>query len=86
MDNVHSAHCTTGVIENPFLLRVHEGAGHRLLQLLNDVVDHAAGVIAIVADRALGDLVQLFLVEDIELLQTRIEVAVERGEKRQEGG
>lgn len=86
MDNVHSAHCTTGVIENPFLLRVHEGARHRLLQLLNDVFDHAAGVIAMVADCALRDLMQLLLVENIELLQTRIEVAVERGEKCQEGG
>ena len=86
MNNVHSTHRTAGVIENPFLLRVHIGTGHRLFQLLDDVIDHGAGVIAMIADSTLGDLMQLFLVKDVELIQTRVKVAVKRGEKRQQGG
>lgn len=86
MNNVHSTHRTAGVIENPFLFRVHIGTGHRLFQLLDDVIDHGAGVIAMITDSTLGDLMQLFLVKDVELIQTRVKVAVKRGEKRQQGG
>lgn len=86
MDNVHGAHCAAGVIEHPFLLLVHVVARDGVVQLADDEVDDAAGVVAVGGDGALRDLVQLAGVVDVELVEARVEEAVQRGEQRQEGG
>lgn len=85
MDDVHGTHSTTGVVKHPFLLLVQVDFV-LLAQFTNNVVDDGASVIAVGTDSRLRDLVQMLRVEDVELLETCIEVAVERGEEGQEDG
>jgi len=86
MDDVHRAHGTTGIVENPLLLDVQVLRSNLLLQLRDNEVDDGAGVLAMGLDGALREIVQVLRVEDVELLQARVEVAVDGGEQGQEDG
>lgn len=85
MDNIHCPHRTTGVVKHPFLLGVQVRVGDLLAQLGDNEVHHRAGVIAMSSNGALRQIVQVGGIEDVELLQPRVEVAVETGKKGQEG-
>ena len=84
MDDVHGAHCTAGIVKNPFLLLVHVLAGNLLVQLRDDVVDHGAGVVTMSCNGTLREVMQVVGLEDVELLETRIEDGVEGREEGQE--
>ena len=84
MDDVHSAHGTTSIVEHPLLLLVQVGGSDLLLELGNDVVDNGTGIITVSLDSALGELVQMLVIEDVELVQARIEEAVDGGEQSEE--
>lgn len=86
VDNIHCAHRAASVIEHPFLMLVQVLSLHLLIQLADNVVNNTAGVIAMRTDRALRNLVQMVRAEDVELLQTRIEVAVQPGEDGEKRG
>lgn len=86
MDDVHGTHRTTGVVKHPFLLGAQVLRAHLLLQLGDNEVDHGTGVIAVFLDRALREIVQMLRVEDVELVQARVEVAVDSGEQGEEDG
>jgi hypothetical protein len=86
VDNVHSTHGTTGVVEHPLLMLVQVGGSDLLLELGNDVVDDGAGVFAVGLDGALGKIVQMLMVEDVELVQARVKEGVDGGEEGQEDG
>lgn len=85
MDNIHCPHRTTGVVEDPFLVQVQVRVGDLLAQLGDDEVHHRASVIAMSGNGALRQVVQVGGIEDVELLQARVQVAVETSEKGQEG-
>lgn len=86
MDDVHRAHGTTSIVENPLLLDAQVLGSNLLLQLGDNEVDDGAGVLAMALNGALRQIVQVLRVENVELLQARVEVAVDRGEKSQENG
>lgn len=86
MDDVHRAHGTTGVVENPLLLDAQVLGSNLLLQLGDNEVDDGAGVLAMALNGALRQIVQVLRVENVELLQARVEVAVDGGEQGQEDG
>jgi hypothetical protein len=65
---------------------VQVGGSDLLLELGNDVVDDGAGVFAVGLDGALGKIVQMLMVEDVELVQARVKEGVDGGEEGQEDG
>jgi hypothetical protein len=86
VDDVHGTHGTAGVVEYPLLLSAQVLGADLLLQLGNNEVDDGVGVLAVGADGALRHIVQVLWVKDVELLQARVEVAVDGGEQSQEDG
>jgi len=80
MNDVHGTHSTTSIVENPFLVLVQVVTGNLLVQLGDNEVDHRTGVVAMSLNSALGEIVQVFGIEDVELLKTSIEVAVQCSE------
>lgn len=85
MDNVHGAHCAAGVVEDPFLVLVEVGVADLFVQLGDDVLDNRASVIAVGGNCALGHIVQMVLVKDVEVLQAGVEEPVHPGHQRQSG-
>lgn len=86
MDDVHGTHSTAGIVEDPFLVQVQVGSSDLLLELGDDVVDNGASVLAVGLNGALREIVQMLMVEDVELVQARVEEAVGGGEDREEEG
>lgn len=79
MNDVHCAHGTTGIVENPLLRGAQVVWSNLLLQLGDNEVDDRAGVLAMSLNGALREIVQVLRVENVELLQARVEVAVDGG-------
>ena len=86
VDHVHGAHGTTRIVEDPLLLGAQVVWTDLLLQLGNNEVDDGTGVLAMSANGALGEIVEMVWVEDVELLQARVEESVDGGEQGQEDG
>lgn len=86
VDHVHGAHGTTCIVEDPLLLGAQVVWTDLLLQLGNNEVDDGTGVLAMSANGALGEIVEMVWVEDVELLQARVEESVDGGEQGQEDG
>lgn len=86
VDNVHSAHGATSVVEYPLLLGAQVVGADLLLQLGNNEVDDGASVLAVSANGTLRHIVQVLGVEDVELLEARIEESVDGREQSQEDG
>lgn len=86
VDHIHGAHGTAGIVEHPLLLGAQIVGADLLLELGNNEVDDGAGVFAMGADGALGEVMQVLGVKDVELLEARVEVAVDGGEESQEDG
>lgn len=86
MDDVHSAHGTAGIVKHPLLVKVQVVRANGLLQISDDVIDDRARVFAMSLDGALGELVQVLGGEDVELVQARVEEAVDGGEEGEEDG
>lgn len=81
MNHVHGAHGTAGIVEDPLLLSAQVVGADLLLELGNDEVDDGAGVFAMGANGALGEIVEVVRVEDVELIQARVEESVDGGEQ-----
>lgn len=86
MDDIHGTHRTASIVKHPFLLGAQVLRADLLLQLGDNEVDNGAGVIAMSLDRALRKIMQVLGVEDVELVQARVEVAVNSGEEGEEDG
>ena len=69
MDNVHGTHGTTCIVENPFFIQIDVGASGALTQLSHNLGDDCTCVVAVVGDGALGQIVQMVLVENVEAFQ-----------------
>lgn len=72
MDDEHGAHGAAVVVEEPLLLQVDVVRVH-LVQLRRDVVHNGARVIAMSGNAALGQVVQVVQLEDVERLQVAIQ-------------
>lgn len=83
MDDVHTTHRTAGIVEDPLLGDIVLGVdvlGVLLVQLGDDVVHNRGGITRVGVDAALGELMEVLLVEDIELLQVLLEKVDNRAE------
>lgn len=76
MDDVHTTHRTAGIVEEPLLgvivLRV-DVVRVLLVQLGDDVIDNGGGVIGVSIDSPLGEVVQVFDVEEVEALEVLLD-------------
>ena len=82
VDDVHAAHGATGVIEDPVLLEVDVRRG-ALVELGDNVLNNATRVVAVLGDAALGQVVQVLRVEDVESLEVLLD---EVDDRRQQCG
>lgn len=84
MNDVHRAHCTTSIVENPLLVEVQVLAGQFLVQLRDDVAHHGAGVVSMGGNGALGQVMQMRRLEDVEPLEVFVEIDEQGREERQD--
>lgn len=92
MDNVHGAHGAPGIVEHPLLVQVDKVGDRRVaVQLVHDVFDDRARVVAVRRNAALRKIVKVVRVENIEGLELPLEVvhngredAHQQGEERQD--
>lgn len=82
MDDEHGAHGAAVVVEEPLLLQV-DVVGVHLVQLRGDVVHNGARVISMSGDAALGQVMKMFQLKDVERLQVAIQ-HVEEGRQRRD--
>lgn len=84
MDDVHGTHGTTSVVKDPFLLDV-DVLGVLLAKLIHNVLHNSPGVLSVLGDRSLRQIVEVLEVEDVELLEVLLDKvddgAQERGEE-----
>ena len=85
MDDVHGAHGTAGVVEDPVLLEV-DVRRVALAQLVDDVPDDAARVVAVGRDGARRQVVQVRRVEDVEAVEVLLDHPDDRGQERRQQG
>lgn len=84
MNDVHGAHCTTGIVENPLFVEVQVLAGQFLVQFLDDVVDHGTGIVSMGGNGTLGQVMQMRRLEDVEPFEVFIEINEQGSEERQD--
>lgn len=77
MNDIHGTHGATGIVEDPFLVKVHVGLSGSGLQVGHDVGDNSASVVAMLCDCALCKVVQLCGLEDVEAFEVRFEENVD---------
>lgn len=77
MDNIHGAHCTTSIVEDPFLVQVNVSAGILLAQFRHDEVDHGTRIIAVSTDGTETQIMKMCRIENVEPLQMRIQEVVD---------
>lgn len=82
MDDVHGAHGTAGVVEDPVLLEV-DVCGRPLAELGDDVGHDVARVVAVGGDCALGHVAQVVNVEDVEPVEVLLD---QPDDRRQQAG
>lgn len=84
MDDVHGAHRTAGVVEEPLLLGV-DVARVLLVELGDDVVDYRRHVAAMGLDGARLQVAQVLQIENVELVEVLLhDVHHRRQERRQD--
>lgn len=86
MNDIHRAHGAASVVEHPLLLRAQILLAHLVLQLSDDKVDNGARILAMSLDRTLRQIMQVLRIKDVELVEARVEEAVQGREQRQEDG
>lgn len=87
VDDVHGTHGTTSVVEHPLLIVVHVRSNAvALVQLVDDVLDNSLSIVAVSADGALGQIVKVLGIEDVEGLETLLkDVGDGRNQGEQDG-
>lgn len=72
MDNVHGTHGTASIVKHPVLLDV-DVRGVLLAQLVDNVLHGAAGVVAVVLDAALGQVLEVVQLKNVKLVQVLLD-------------
>lgn len=85
MNNVHGAHRAARIVKHPVLLEV-DIPRHLFVELVDNVPDDAARVVAVPGYAPLREVVQVVRLEDVEALQVLVEDVDDRGEERREEG
>ena len=80
MDDVHGTHSTTSVVKDPFLLEV-DVLGNLLVKLRDDVLHDRPGVLSVLSDGSLREIVEVIEVEDVELVQVLLDKVDDRAQE-----
>lgn len=83
MDNVHGPHGTARIVKHPVLLDVDV---RRQLgaQLVDNVLDGGARVVAVAVDAALGQVLQVVQLKDVKFVEVLLGDVDDRGEQRRQ--
>lgn len=84
MNDVHRAHGATSIVEHPLLLGAQILLTNLLLQLSDNEVNNGAGILAMSLNSTLRQIMQMLRVKDVELVEARVEEAVQSREQGQE--
>lgn len=82
MDNIHSAHSTACIVEDPLLVKIDIAPWHLLTELAHNEVHNALGIIAVGSNCPLSEIIQLFWREDVEPIEMRIQKVEKHREHR----
>lgn len=87
MDDVHGAHGTAGVVENPLLIVIDmfcgSGAG---AQLVDDILDYGARVVAVGLQASQLEVPEVVDLEDVEGLEPLLQYIPNRRQGTHENG
>lgn len=81
MDNIHATHSTTGIVKNPVLVDIDMGRV-LLAQLVDNVLYGAAGVVTVVLDAALRQVLEVIQLKDVKLVQVLLDNVDNRRQQR----
>lgn len=81
MDNVHGTHGATSVVKDPFLLDV-DVLGVLLAKLIHNVLDDSPGILSVLGERSLRQIVEVLEVEDVELLEVLLDKVDDGAQER----
>ena len=84
MYDVHAPHGAARIVEKPLVRVVMAGVdvlGVLLVQLGHDVLDDGGGVVGVGGDSALGEVLELVHVEEVELLEVLLEQVYDRAQQ-----
>ena len=69
MQNVHSTHCSSSIVENPLLIQIYVASGELLAQLPGDKRHDGGCVVSMGADGTQRKVMKLRSGKDIESFQ-----------------
>lgn len=84
VNDVHRAHGAASIVENPLLLSAQILLANLVLQLSDDEVNNGARILAMSLDSTLRQIMQVLGIENVELVEARVEEAVQGREQGQE--
>lgn len=91
VDDVHAAHCTTGVVKHPLgfdaevvLVDVRRRLGIRL-EIVENIVKDGGGIAGVLCDSGGSDLVDLVVIKDVEVRTNRVESGNQSAKADQKG-
>ena len=89
MNNIHSSHGTSSIVEDPLLVQVDVAPRKLLAQLIGDEGDDSSGIITMGPNGAQREIVKVCWVQDVERLKVRVQVfeqdRQEREDNREDG-
>jgi len=65
MNDIHSAHGTTCIVEHPFFVQI-DMLGRDLIQVVDNILDDGRGIIAMGLERPERELMQLIGLKDVK--------------------
>lgn len=81
MDDIHSTHRASGIVEDPFLLVIDVTLCPNLAtELIHDELDHSLGVVPVRFKTTLRNIMHLIDVEDVKGLEVLLEEVHDRGQ------
>lgn len=84
MDNVHGTHGTASIVKHPILLEVDRSTV-AIAQVINDILNNGASILAVLSQAALRKVIQLIQLENVESIEVLLHENDDRGQQsRQE--
>ena len=72
MDDVHSTHCASGVVEDPLLVQV-DMSWRYSIQFIDDILDDTTRISAMLSYSPFRQVMQLVGLEDVEALEVLVD-------------
>lgn len=81
--NVHAAHGTARIVKHPVLVEIHISR-HLFVELVDNVLDNAPRVVAVLGDAPLRQIVQVVRLKDVEAVQVLVDHVDDGCQQRRE--